>query len=360
MTNLYRRRPAEIEAVQWTDTNADALTTFAGQRFMTVDPEDRIDDADATASLRESAHECWSLLRPGDWVVKRGEDDFAVLTPEKFADLYEATDEIQRCPQHPDAYGYEHPACGFHWHGKDGMDVPLSDGEPVCPRCALAEVQAMLNALQPSAANRAASIASPRQQLAEQEQQSTERAAALLAPLEAKARALRAQLDAKHRADVLREAATVAEEFSERYPEMDDMKAAGIIGPNTMAGAIGAELRRIADEAQPAEEQPETCAHCGKTILRITGTLAAWWVHDPDGHTICDPQQAASSPRATPKPAVEARQDRAQPLLTLATPCAACTHPYNWHQGGICQAGADTNRCGCIAFAVAQQDGAQS
>ena len=89
MTNLYRPRPIDVEAVQWTDTNAEQLAAFAGHRFMTVDPEDRIDDPDATASLRESAHECWSLLRPSDWVVKRG-DDFAVLTPEEFADLYEA------------------------------------------------------------------------------------------------------------------------------------------------------------------------------------------------------------------------------------------------------------------------------
>lgn len=84
----YRHRTPEVEAVQWLDTNADALAAFAGQRFMTVDPEDRIDDPDATGSLRESEHECWSLLRPGDWVVKRGED-FAVLTAERFAERYE-------------------------------------------------------------------------------------------------------------------------------------------------------------------------------------------------------------------------------------------------------------------------------
>ncbi|MGW0495072.1 hypothetical protein ACWD0Z_06415 [Streptomyces sp. NPDC003007] len=52
-------------------------------------------------------------------------------------------------------------------------------------------------------------------------------------------------------------------------------------------------------------------------------------------------------------------QPTPKPLLTLATPCAVCTHPYNWHQGGICQAGPEENRCGCIAFAQAQQDGAQ-
>ena len=27
--------------------------------------------------------------------------------------------------------------CGFHWHGRDGMDIPMRDGQPVCPRCEL-------------------------------------------------------------------------------------------------------------------------------------------------------------------------------------------------------------------------------
>lgn len=54
-----------------------------------------------------------------------------------------------------------------------------------------------------------------------------------------------------------------------------------------------------------AETQPVPCAHCGQPVRRITGTLAAWWVHDPGGNTVCFPQQAASSTRATPKPADE-------------------------------------------------------
>jgi hypothetical protein len=40
---------------------------------------------------------------------------------------------------------YEHPECGFHWHGRDGMDIPLRDGQPVCPRCELAKVQKQLD-----------------------------------------------------------------------------------------------------------------------------------------------------------------------------------------------------------------------
>lgn len=45
-------------------------------------------------------------------------------------------------PLSPD---YEHPECGFHWHGRDGMDIPMRDGQPVCPRCELAKVQKRLD-----------------------------------------------------------------------------------------------------------------------------------------------------------------------------------------------------------------------
>ena len=44
-------------------------------------------------------------------------------------------------PLSPD---YEHPECGFHWHGRDGMDIPIRDGQPVCPRCELAKVEKQL------------------------------------------------------------------------------------------------------------------------------------------------------------------------------------------------------------------------
>jgi hypothetical protein len=74
---------------------------------------------------------------------------------------------------------------------------------------------------------------------------------------------------------------------------------------NTATNIAEHRLRRLAVEAaagRVAADTPpaETCAHCGQPVRLITGTLAAWWVHDPGGNTICDPQQAASSPRATP------------------------------------------------------------
>ena len=42
--------------------------------------------------------------------------------------LLDAGDEIGRlrrgCGVHPGIPGYEHPECGFHWHGKDGAERP--------------------------------------------------------------------------------------------------------------------------------------------------------------------------------------------------------------------------------------------
>lgn len=59
-----------------------------------------------------------------------------------------------------------------------------------------------------------------------------------------------------------------------------------------------------AEAQQQPEPESEGCAHCGKTIRCITGTLTRWWVHEPGGHTVCFPEHAAASTRATPKPAV--------------------------------------------------------
>jgi len=88
-TARYRNRTAEVEAVQWTGDNAEALSVFCTPfDFQTIDPEDRIEDPDQTAAVRESEHGTWRGLAPGDWVVKRGVDLFECSAGD-FAKLYE-------------------------------------------------------------------------------------------------------------------------------------------------------------------------------------------------------------------------------------------------------------------------------
>ena len=62
----------------------------------------------------------------------------------------------------------------------------------------------------------------------------------------------------EHRAEVLNEAADVAVRYLARYADLDAVKAAGIIGPHTMAGAISDELHRLA--AAPAVPVPDDTA----------------------------------------------------------------------------------------------------
>jgi hypothetical protein len=64
-TARFRHRTTEVEAVQWTGSNADQLRAFCGRDFDGMDP-----------------------MEPGDWVVK-ADEDFLVFSPVDFATYYE-------------------------------------------------------------------------------------------------------------------------------------------------------------------------------------------------------------------------------------------------------------------------------
>lgn len=82
----FRHRTAEVDAVQWTGSNADQLIAFAPDRFATAAPEDRIDPEDDALVLIEESH--WVAIRPGCWVLKYP-DHFAVESDADFREWYE-------------------------------------------------------------------------------------------------------------------------------------------------------------------------------------------------------------------------------------------------------------------------------
>jgi hypothetical protein len=88
--------------------------------------------------LREAYHwsgsHCWPDGCPGVDECCYAEDDG---TGPASVERWEAV-AAQLNDRQP---GYHHPECGFRWSGKDGLDVPLRDGEPICPRCELALVE---------------------------------------------------------------------------------------------------------------------------------------------------------------------------------------------------------------------------
>ena len=87
----FRKRPVEIYAIQFTGTNHAAISAFAPERFEAVDPDDRVDDPDAVATLFGGAHFTWLPVKVGDWVVDCN-GVFEVFSNAAFRAEFEAAD----------------------------------------------------------------------------------------------------------------------------------------------------------------------------------------------------------------------------------------------------------------------------
>ncbi|MDR3084304.1 MAG: hypothetical protein LBV60_25890 [Streptomyces sp.] len=84
----------------------------------------------------------------------------------------------------------------------------------------------------------------------------------------------------------------------------------------------------------------------GMIAAKYGGDLFAWeranpWITDttmplPTGLRVAIP--------------TDERQAEPEALVTLATPCTACTHTRTWHGGETCTAGAPGEQCDCRAF----------
>ncbi|MBA4865955.1 hypothetical protein H1V43_32345 [Streptomyces sp. PSKA54] len=250
MNTRYRNKTAEIDAVQWTGHNADELSAFCSPfDFQLIDPEDRVEDPDETAAVRESEHGTWRGLTPGDWVVRRGEDLFECSAAD-FAKLYE----------------------------------PVPDVAPPVDRAAVLR----------EAADEIGPLRKEHATWRKLGQQNLKRAHEENARLRAEQAATLERIR-----EAIRRLAAHAVGFQDVLDDSDR----GAWG-KTIAADI-AELRRMADEAQP--------------------------------------DRASTSPTA----------------VYLATPCDACRHTLNWHRNDI---GCTVPSCVCGRFqppAEAQQDGAQ-
>ncbi|RIS87420.1 hypothetical protein [Mycobacteroides abscessus] len=83
----FRKRPVEVEAVQWDGTN-DAEIRAWGADFWPIEPEDRTDDPDRTGQL--GTYSSWVGVPDGTWIVK-DDKGFHPCEPDVFAETYEST-----------------------------------------------------------------------------------------------------------------------------------------------------------------------------------------------------------------------------------------------------------------------------
>jgi hypothetical protein len=105
VTNRYRKLPIEIDAVQWTGTNAAELAAFAPGKWRTVDTEDRTDDPEITAEVFDELHSTWVGMRTGHWVIEGIAGEFYPCADHVFAVTYERVGAAPRCelPDGPSA-----------------------------------------------------------------------------------------------------------------------------------------------------------------------------------------------------------------------------------------------------------------
>ena len=109
-------------------------------------------------------------------------------------------------------------------------------------------------------------------------------------------------------------------------------------GHHRLCVAVRLGIGYVPVEIVPSErEQPnptapdQRCTHCGEPVRLITGTLSAWWVHDPDGHTACHPAHAAASTRAEPVPAQPGTDTPVVAYLSHSGSLLRClTHAPEW------------------------------
>lgn len=85
----FRKKPVEIEAVQWTGDNWYFLREWTDDKFNVLDEEDRTDDPDATAEVLDDLHSTWVLVYTGDWIIKGVKGEFYPCRNEVFEATYE-------------------------------------------------------------------------------------------------------------------------------------------------------------------------------------------------------------------------------------------------------------------------------
>ena len=85
----FKKKPVEVEAVQWTEDNFRTLYRFTDGRFDTAHPDDRIDDPEITAQVFDELHSTWVGVKTGDWIIQGVLGEFYPCNGEVFEGTYE-------------------------------------------------------------------------------------------------------------------------------------------------------------------------------------------------------------------------------------------------------------------------------
>lgn len=116
---LYRSKPTEIEAVQWTGRNGNDLRRFVGANVTRVKPGDH----DLLLLAGKDGSQGWVPVPVGHWIVRRPGDltDHWPVDPDYFAAKYEPVENEETWSRCTD--------CGLR------LRLPPPMNTASCPSC---------------------------------------------------------------------------------------------------------------------------------------------------------------------------------------------------------------------------------
>lgn len=91
----FRKRPVEIQAIQFNGSNHDDIRAFTNGRFWAIDPRDRGDNPDIVAQVYDALHDTFVGVKVTDWIAQGVRGEFYPIDDIVMADTYEAVDDAR-------------------------------------------------------------------------------------------------------------------------------------------------------------------------------------------------------------------------------------------------------------------------
>ncbi|MGX1116371.1 hypothetical protein RKD37_001734 [Streptomyces ambofaciens] len=87
----YRKKPVEVDTIQWTGDNEAELIAFTSNNFHALDDADRenSDDPEATAEVYDKLHSTWILVYTGQHIVRGVKGEYYPIAEDVLAETYE-------------------------------------------------------------------------------------------------------------------------------------------------------------------------------------------------------------------------------------------------------------------------------
>jgi len=87
----FRKKPIDVEAVQWTGTNLPELQEFTDLQFSELEKA----LGEMTAEVFDKLHDTWVRLRTGDWILKGTQGEFYPCAKDVFETTYGPAEPIE-------------------------------------------------------------------------------------------------------------------------------------------------------------------------------------------------------------------------------------------------------------------------